>query len=73
MNDSTNSNRLTFRYRENNFMSMEVHIGGVLKFGLVVNSADITLMQKIALKYKESDYAFWINGVEVGTNTEFSS
>jgi len=69
MNDSTNSNRLTFRYRENNFMSMEVHIGGVLKFGLVVNSADITLMQKIALKYKESDYAFWINGVEVGTNT----
>ena len=68
MNDSTNNNRLTFRYRASNSMSMEVHIGGVLKVSMGFNS-DITLTQKIALKYKESDYAFWVNGVEVGTNT----
>ncbi len=70
LNDGTSNNRLTFRYlAASNRLSMEVHIGGVLKITIHTTFADITVTQKVALKYKESDYAFWVNGVEVGTNT----
>ena len=70
LNDGTSNNRLTFRFSAaSNRLSMEVHIGGVLKITIHTTFADITVTQKVALKYKESDYAFWVNGVEVGTNT----
>ena len=70
LNDGTSNNRLTFRFSAaSNKLSMEVHIGGVLKITIHTTLADITVTQKVALKYKESDYAFWVNGVEVGTNT----
>ena len=29
----------------------------------------MTEFNKVALKYKENDFAFWINGVEVATDT----
>jgi U3 small nucleolar RNA-associated protein 14 len=29
---------------------------------------DITDLNKIAFKYKENDFALWVNGVEVGTD-----
>ena len=35
-------------------------------------SGTITNNSKIACKYKENDYALWVNGVEVGTDTSAS-
>ena len=68
-NDS-NNNRLTFRFLPtSNRFSMEVHIGGALKLTITATVPNATLMQKIALKYKQNDYAFWVNGVEVGVST----
>jgi len=70
VNDNTNNNRLTFRYRTtSNQLSMEVHIGGVLKFTILNTITDITATQKVALKFKQNDYALWVNGTEVGLNT----
>ena len=67
-NDS-NNNRLTFRFLPtSNRFSMEVHIGGALKLTITATVTNTTLMQKIALKYKQNDYAFWVNGVEVGVS-----
>ena len=69
LNDGSISNRLTFRYRTtSNQISMEVHIGGTEKFSLEFILNDITVNQKIALKYKKDDYALWVNGVEVSTS-----
>ena len=33
------------------------------------SSEDILSFNKIAIKYKENDFALWINGVEVDTDT----
>ena len=33
------------------------------------NLTDATSFNKIAFKYKENDFALWVNGVEVGTDT----
>jgi hypothetical protein len=69
LNDGSISNRLTFRYKTtSNQLSMEVHIGGTEKFSLEFILNDITVNQKIALKYKKNDYALWVNGVEVSTS-----
>ena len=67
INDSTTSNRLSFRYRTNsNLLSFEVHIGGVLKLTLNYTLVDTTITQKLAFKFKQNDYALWVNGVERG-------
>ncbi len=36
---------------------------------LTYNASDITANNKIALKYKENDFALWVNGIEVATDT----
>jgi hypothetical protein len=70
INDGTDNNRLTFRYlTTSNKLSMEIHIGGILKVAIEATIADITVTQKVGLKYKQNDYSLWVNGVEVGVNT----
>jgi hypothetical protein len=69
INDGTTSNRLTFRYTTtSNKLSMEIHIGGVLKTTLEKTISDITINQKVALKYKEGNYALWVNGQQTETS-----
>jgi hypothetical protein len=34
-----------------------------------INNVSVLQFNKIALKYKENDFALWINGVEVATDT----
>ena len=40
--------------------------GGAL---IIKQLSDITSLNKIALKYKANDFALWVNGVELGTDT----
>ena len=44
-------------------------VGGVLQFNFTPTLTDVTQFNKIALKYKENDFALWVNGVEVLTDT----
>jgi len=70
INDGTNNNRLSFRYLPSaNQISFEVHIGGILKLNINPFISDTTITQKIAFKFKQNDYAAWVNGIEVGVNT----
>ena len=54
---ATNSNRIEARYR--NGTSTEARITYTL--------SDSTIFNKIAFKWKQDDFALWVNGVEVGT------
>jgi len=40
---------------------------------LTYTSSDIAANSKIALKYKENDFALWVNGVEVATDNSGST
>jgi hypothetical protein len=70
INDGTAANYIYFRYvSTSNNMIMRVVIGGVTINTLTYVSPDTTAFSKIALKWKGGDYAFWVNGVERGTDT----
>jgi len=47
-----------------NKIAFQVKIGGSTVFFRSVVLSDITAFNKIAIKYKQDDYAIWVNGVE---------
>jgi hypothetical protein len=49
-----------------------VKTGGVLQCDFTETIADITVLTKVALKYKVNDFALFINGIEVDTDTSGS-
>ena len=48
-----------------NQLSIRVTVAGVHQFNVVYTLTDLTTYNKVALKYKANDFAFWVNGVEV--------
>jgi len=65
---ATNRLLLTFNNVSNN-INFLIQVGGVTQVNINYASANITSNNKIALKYKLNDFALWVNGVEVGTDT----
>jgi len=63
------NDRVEIKYRSNN-TSVQVNIfsSGSLDFN-AVESLAIESINKIAVKYKQNDFALWINGVKVATDT----
>jgi hypothetical protein len=55
-------------------IACEVRSGGVSQAFMVNNLGAVSLAYlKVAVKYKENDFALWINGVEVDTDTSGSA
>jgi len=68
LSDGSSNNRIYIHF------SSDTNIRGQIRVGAsnqaVMNSTQtLTNLNKIALKYKANDFALWINGVEVGTDT----
>jgi hypothetical protein len=67
-NGSTNNN-IYFNFNANaNSLNCEIKAGGSTQFNPYVTMTKLN-NNKIAVKYKENDFALWINGVEVATDT----
>ena len=69
ISDGTSSNRLIFKYDDSSNTIQALIIstlgtGGVVSFTV----PDILDFQKVGFKYKENDFALWIDGVEVATD-----
>jgi hypothetical protein len=64
ISDGTTSNRVQIYFNSSNGIT-----GGVAGQAAISYSGDITQNTKIAFKYKANDFALWINGVEVGTDS----
>ena len=64
ISDGTVDNRIIFRYSNapNTFV-VEIKVGGVTT-AILSHVFDITSFAKIALKWKENDFALWIDGIE---------
>jgi hypothetical protein len=70
LSDGSNNNRLVLKYdNQSNVIQAFNRVGNVETAFLSASVTDITLFSKCALKYKVNDYALWIDGVEVATDT----
>jgi len=70
ISDGTTSNRIILGYIGADDDLYATSIGGASAPSLMrYNVGDITTNHKIAIKYKANDFAFWIDGVERGTQS----
>ena len=70
LNDGTNTNSVSIRYRTNsNRVNAIIKDGNGVTLQMNVDISDITQFNKIALKYKSGDVSMYINGTEVSTSS----
>lgn len=70
VSDGTTSNRSVLRYGgTSNFINVLASSGGSNVFDNNFTLSEITDFNKIAIKYKLNNYALWVNGNEVKTDT----
>jgi len=67
ISDGSNSNNIYIELSSSS-VSAVGRLSAVNQFS-IYSSQTITNYNKIAIKYKQNDFALWINGVEVGTDT----
>jgi hypothetical protein len=72
LSDGTTSNRLSLGYRStSNAIYCEIRNANVPNDSvfLITTINDIKTKSKVSVKYKENDFAMWVNGFEVSTDT----
>ncbi len=70
LSDGTSSNRILIYYSSTSNQVVGLYTyGGSTQVNITNILSDSTEFIKCAFKFKENDCAFWINGVEVGTDT----
>jgi len=70
INDGTNSNRVTFLYYSSSTnIRVIVSSGGTNVMDKNSGVSSLLDFHKVAIKWKENDFAFWLDGVKVKTDT----
>ena len=70
VSDGTTVNRISlWYYSATNGLAVAVYSGSVAQFFTTTILSNDTDYNKIAIKYKANDFALWVNGVEVATDT----
>ncbi len=70
ISDGTIGNRVViFKWTTTNSIKVRVTSGGTNYFDKTISVSDITTINKIAIKYKQNDFALWVNGIELETDT----
>jgi|GEM_PF-737171 len=67
LSDGTATNRVSIYSNSPTRISFNVKVGGGNQFNGNY-TIDATIKHKVALKYKENDFALWIDGIEVATD-----
>ncbi len=74
LSDGTYSNRISILYTlGTNVIRAFLRLGGAVQADMTFTVSDITEFHKVAFKFKENDFALWIDGVEVATDTSGST
>ena len=77
ISDGTSSNTVKLGIAGNNAglkFFADIRVGGVTQAFLNENFGDVApTFKKCAIKYKENDFALWVDGVEVATDTSGST
>ena len=73
LSDGTDAERIYIQYTSTtNQVSVVVKTGSSTQANIQHTLTDETVFSKMAFKWKANDFAFWIDGVEVGTDTSGS-
>ena len=72
LNDGTSSNRV-FVYLRNDRLTYEVKSNGITSAGGTYNNLGVLNFHKIAVKWKDNDFALWLDGSKVLSDTSGSS
>ncbi len=74
LNDGSSNNRVVLLYHNSNNNIRAIISSGGTKFVDVNSSVTSSLdFHKVAIKYKSNDFALWIDGVEVATETSLNA
>lgn len=74
LNDGSSNNRVVILYHNSNNNIRAIISSGGTKFVDVNSSVTSSLdFHKVAIKYKLNDFALWIDGVEVATDTSLNA
>jgi hypothetical protein len=65
ISDGSISNRILLRYNSTNQIRVIVISGGDFVFDKLLNISSIEEYNKFAIKYKQNDFALWVNGFEL--------
>ena len=69
ISDGTLNDRIyVFYTSSSNQISVQCKVGNVTQFSFTESISNATDFIKLAIKYKENDFALWIDGVEVDTD-----
>ena len=69
ISDNSTSNRVVLGFADTSNAILALVGSSGTQFISTVAISDTTLNNKFALKYKQNDFALWVNGVEVATDT----
>ena len=72
LNDGTSSNRV-FVYLRNDRITYEVKSNGITSAGGTYDNLGVLNFHKIAVKWKDNDFALWLDGAKVLSDTSGSS
>jgi len=67
LSDGTVNNRVSILLQDIRVRPF-IRVGNVEQAGFSVSLGDNSIYHKIAFKYKENDFALWVNGVELGSD-----
>ena len=69
LGDGTSNNRIILGYNNaSNGIIFFIRVGGTLVANILTTINDIKNYNKLAVKWKENDFALWGNGVELGSD-----
>ena len=69
-NNSNFNESIILRYSSvSNRISTQIRKGGVYEFDMIYDLNDVTVFSKMVLKYKQNDFALWVNGIKVATES----
>jgi len=70
INDGSYQNRVALRLNTTtNQIRAIVRVGGSNQFSVERVISNVAIFNKIAIKYKGNDFALWVNGIELGTDS----
>ena len=73
LNDGGQTNEIRIDFRTSNSIQLVFTVGGSPQAVISTSSYNSLEFNKIAFKYKENDFALWVNGVKVGVDTNGST
>jgi hypothetical protein len=68
LSDGTTANRMNIWYWIDGTLRVDLHSSSIDQFGVFID-CDLTIFNKLLVKYKLNDFSVWLNGFEVYTDT----